>query len=231
MDALATDERRVVDAYGRRGFPVHESVFSPGHLFLVQEQVRAITRCLRRVGRESLRDYDLLEVGCGTGRWLREFVQWGADPQRLTGVDLLPDRVALAATRCAPAVEVRVGNAGALPFADRTFDIVFQSTVLTSILDGAVRRRVTSEMRRVTRPGGIILSYDFRYNNPHNPDVRAVTHRELGELFAGCRIRVERVTLAPPLARRIAPYSWTLCTALACLPFLRTHLLAVVTVP
>ena len=44
MERLVADERRVVEAYGRRGFPAHESAFSPGHLFLVQEQARGDPR-------------------------------------------------------------------------------------------------------------------------------------------------------------------------------------------
>ena len=62
-------------------------------------------------------------------------------------------------------------------------------------------------MMRVVRPGGLILWYDYHVNNPFNPDVRAVTARELSALFQDCDIERRRVTLAPPLARLVGPRS------------------------
>jgi hypothetical protein len=37
------------------------------------------------------------------------------------------------------------------------------------------------------------------------PDVRGLTKNEIQTLFPGCRVRLKRVTLAPPLARFLAP--------------------------
>jgi ubiquinone/menaquinone biosynthesis C-methylase UbiE len=121
---------------------------------------------------------------------------------------------------------VREGDATRLPWPDRSFDIVLQSTVLSSILDPAVRARIAEEMLRVTRPGGLILSYDFFVNNPANPGVRAVTARDLAHLFPTCRRSLHRVTLAPPLARRLAPRSLLLASVLEGLRVLNTHYLA-----
>lgn len=228
---LAADADRVATAYARRGYPARESMFADGHLFLIQEQGRALLRALRRAGITDLTRLRTLEVGCGTGRWLCELVSWGAEPGRLTGIDLLAERIDVARRRCARGVALHVGNGGALPFEDGSFDLVLQSTVFTSILDGAVRRHVADEIVRVLRPGGTLLWYDFRFDNPRNPDVRAVGRRELAALFPGCRMQVARATLAPPLARLVAPRSWTLCTLLAALPFLRTHLVATIRTP
>jgi hypothetical protein len=106
-----------------------------------------------------------------------------------------------------------------------SFDIVYQSVVFSSVLDEALQRTLASAMWRWTRPGGGILWYDFIYDNPSNPDVRGVPLRRVRQLFPAGRIRWKRVTLAPPLARRVVrihPSLYALCNAV---PLLRTHIL------
>lgn len=169
----------------------------------------------------------ILDVGCGSGGWLRDFMHWGASPQHLFGVELLSERVR-DAKRLNPNFNLIQANGEGLPFGDRRFDIVVQSTMFTSILDTGTRERVAREMVRVLKNDGVILWYDFRYNNPGNPDVRGVGRQLIGSLFPGCRIDLRSVTLVPPLARAIAPFSWLLCQLLEQLPILRTHYLGVI---
>ena len=196
---------------------------NPGQLFLVHSRERKLLAMLRRHGMTPLRDQEILEVGCGTGAWLRSFVQWGARPERVWGIDLLPDRVEEARRLCPAAMHIQAGNAAELPYADASFDVVFQSTVFTSVLDAGMRHAIAREMLRVARPDGLILWYDFHVGNPANRQVRAVTAREVRRLFAGCRIDLRRVSLAPPLVRRLAPVSWLACHLLEAVPFLCTH--------
>lgn len=51
---------------------------------------------------------------------------------------------------------------------------------------------------------------------------------EIRGLFPGCRFTFERITLAPPLARRLAPLSRGLCTFLESLKIFNTHYLAAI---
>src|SRR6266849_2483898 len=62
-----------------------------GHVFLMQERERAALRALLRHGYLPLAGKAVLEVGCGSGTWLRDFIRWGARPEDLTGIDLLPE--------------------------------------------------------------------------------------------------------------------------------------------
>jgi ubiquinone/menaquinone biosynthesis C-methylase UbiE len=173
----------------------------------------------------------ILDLGCGEGNQLRQFVQWGATPANLAGIDLRENAVRRAA-ELAPGMDVRAGSAAALPWADASFDVVCQHTVFTSILDGAVRRNVAAEMTRVLRPGGAVLWYDFVYDNPSNPDVRGVPMREVRALFSGFAADLRRVTLAPPIARRLPVGALALLyPLLAALPFFRTHCLGVLVKP
>jgi ubiquinone/menaquinone biosynthesis C-methylase UbiE len=217
------EEARIRGAYARRGDVSRYSLFNPGQLYMVQERQRRTLALLAREGFAPLADRRILEVGCGLGNWLRDFVDWGAAPRNLAGIDLLPDRVAAARALCPPAVTLLAGSAAQLPFADDAFDIVLQATVFTSILDASFRRRAAAELLRVVRPGGIVLWYDFHAHNPRNADVRGVTRAEIAALFPACDITLERITLAPPLSRALAPVARPLCTILGRIPLLCTH--------
>jgi ubiquinone/menaquinone biosynthesis C-methylase UbiE len=129
-----------------------------------------------------------------------------------------------------PGLAIVQAGADALPFADGTFDLVSQFTVFSSILDAGVRRRAAGEMVRVLRPGGLMLWYDFT-RNPTNRDTHGIGRREAAALFPGCRIEARSVTLAPPLARLVAPRSWLAAELLEMVPPLRTHLLMTVRAP
>ena len=89
---------------------------------------------LARHGRTRLDDSRILEIGCGNGHWLREFVKWGARPENLTGVDLLPERVAQACRLSPPGMSFSSGSAAALDFADASFDIVFQADAIAGFV-------------------------------------------------------------------------------------------------
>ena len=58
--------------------------------------------------------------------------------------------------------------------------------------------------RACPRPGGALLWYDLRVNNPSNSSVRKIDKTELAALFPGLAGPVQSTTLAPPLSRRLA---------------------------
>jgi SAM-dependent methyltransferase len=199
---------------------------NPGQLFMVQGRERRLLALLTRHGfAERLGGARVLDVGCGSGGLLLDLVRYGARADLLAGVDLMPERIALAQGRL-PTADLRRVSAVELPFDDGRFDLVCQFLVFSSLLDPADARRVAAEMRRVLRPDGLIVWYDLRVDNPRNPRVRGVGRAELAALFPGCALDVESLTLAAPLARRLAPRAWPLAALLERLPPLRTHLLA-----
>ena len=79
------------------------------------------------------------------------------------------------------------------------------------------------EIRRVLKPGGAILWFDLRVNNPRNPEVRGLRRAEIRTLFPGCEMELAPALLAPPLGRLIAGRSWPFAEALQALPLLCTH--------
>lgn len=229
--SAAIDEAdRVRERYARRpGRDARYSWLDPAHLRMYQGVERLLADTLRVRGWRPAEGGRMLEVGCGGGHWLREFVKFGLAPERVCGADLLPARVQEARRLGAAGIGLACAEGSALPFRDGRFAVVLQATMFSSILDPAVRRAVADEMARVTAPNGLVLSYDFCVPNPANPDVGPLTRADLAALFPGWRLRARRVTLAPPLARRLAGWAPALCQVLEWVPFLRAFLWAELT--
>ena len=232
LDKLRHEEERVLSVYQKRMEKLAKETFFftyryPVYLLLMQEKERVILHLLAKYGFNPLAEAQVLDVGCGNGGLLQMMISAGAKPSRLYGVDLRHLPLVDAIQRY-PGVNYICTNAAVLPFADGAFDIVSQCTLFSSVLDLSVRQVIAREMYRCLRPGGIILYYDFIYDNPANPDVRGIKKAEIRSLFPHCNMETKRITLAPPLARRLsgrlAPlvYPW-----LTFLRFLCTHYLTV----
>jgi SAM-dependent methyltransferase len=235
---MVTDEaERIRAEYARRGREIPPDRYSPAqphNLFAQQQKSRAVMKALVEAGMTPLVGRSILDIGCGDGQQLLELVSWGARRSDLAGIDLINARVELARARLGGSEhgetgpDLRGGDASHLPWADATFDLAVQNTVFTSILDPGVRQDVAAEIVRVLKPGGILVWYDFLFNNPKNPHVRGVGAREIRSLFPGCAIGVKRITLAPPVARRLVPVSWIGSLMLETLRVCNTHYLALI---
>ncbi len=227
-DRRQREAERIRREYQRRQRDIEPGFYAldrPANLFARHTQERALAAALRHGGLLPLAERRVLEVGCGGGQWLASFEAFGADRLRLAAIELDEERWRGACERF-PGADLRLGDASELPWADASFEVVLQSTVFTSILEPDVRRAVAAEMLRVLAPNGRILWYDFSWDNPANSQVRGVRRRELDELFPSCRIWTRRVTLAPPLARRLVPLSRQAAELLQGLRLLNTHLFA-----
>ena len=234
MDRLEDERRRILEVYEARDRRVETRFFAyrdPVHVWSHHERYRGTLLLLASAGFHPLSDVRILDVGCGDGGMLRQFLQWGGAVENLAGIELRPDAVRRA-RHLSPNFDIREGSATLLPWPDRSFDLVCQHTVFTSVLASEMKRRIASEMTRVLRNRGAVLWYDFRYNNPRNPDVRGVAAKEVRALFPDLEIRLGGITLAPPLARRLPvallPILYPLLSAF---PPLRTHYLGLFTKP
>jgi SAM-dependent methyltransferase len=105
----------------------------------------------------------VLEVGCGTGAILSSL----ATPAVVHGLDLEPARLVEAQVHV-PAAALVCGDALALPYPSRVFDITFCHFLLLWVRDPLL---ALLEMKRATRPGGALLAlaepdYDSRVDKP-----------------------------------------------------------------
>jgi SAM-dependent methyltransferase len=218
--------------YARRsGDAQRYSLLNPAVLLAAQERQRALAALFVRLGLRDLGTIRLLEVGCGTGANLLDLVRLGFSPENLQGIELLDEHAARARKVLPPSLRITVGDAAAVPAAPASQDIVFQSTVFSSLLDDAFQQQLADAMWSWVRPGGGVLWYDFVVDNPRNPDVRGVPVSRLRALFPSGRLEFKRVTLAPPIARLVTRLHPSLYSALNRCVFLRTHVLAWVSKP
>ena len=96
-----------------------------------------------------------------------------ATSARILGLDLSAEmlergRARVAAEGLGDRVELRLGRAEQLPFADRSFDAVSFAYLLRYVADPTA---TLTELGRVLRPGGVLAGFDFHV--PVNPLCRA----------------------------------------------------------
>jgi SAM-dependent methyltransferase len=226
-----SEARKVAERYARRDVGDRYSALNPDVWQTLHERQRAMLALFAQAGLRDVSALKLTEVGCGAGGNLLELLRLGFAPEHLTGLELLAERFAQARRVLPAATGVWQGDATEAPVEAASQDIVLQSTVFSSLLDDAFQQRLADAMWRWLRPGGAVLWYDFTVDNPRNPDVRGVPLKRVRELFPQGRITHRRVTLAPPLARRVARVHPALYAVFNSLPLLRTHVLAWIAKP
>lgn len=130
--------------------------------------------------------HGVLELGCGTGRWLGELVHAGCD---VAGID--PSVEMLKVAGASVRADLRRGVAESLPFDDASFDAVFVVNALHHFQDPG---RAVGEAHRVLRAGGVFLSIGM---DPHAGHDRWWVY----EFFAGT-LEADRARFAPEARRR-----------------------------
>lgn len=193
---------------------------NPGFARIVRDRDRALVDLLRR----SLPSEGgaVLDLGSGDGRLAEVARDADTSVGTWTGVDLDPGAVAVADSAMPWASWVEA-SADRLPFADASFDVVVASTLFSSLPSRALEDAVAAEIARVLRPGGWLVWYDLRYDNPFNRAVHGIGTGRLAELFPGWKLEVRSMTLLPPLARRLGPLTRLFYRPLERMLPLRSH--------
>jgi ubiquinone/menaquinone biosynthesis C-methylase UbiE len=199
--------------------PLLPSVYMAG-----QEKERALIKWIRTCGIDTS-SKKILEIGCGTGGNLLQFIHLGFLPENLIGNELIDERVKVAATKLPTGVNLYPGDACNISFPENYVDIVYQSTVFTSILSDDFQKKLAEKMWGLIKPGGGVLWYDFIYNNPANSDVRGIKISKIKELFPEGKYKIWKITLAPPINRTITKFHPSFYHLFNFFPILRTHVL------
>jgi len=101
-----------------------------------------------------------LDVGCGTGALSQTILEM-ASPRAVTGIDRSSDFVAFVQKRIGgEQARFEIGDATALRFADRSFDVAVSGLVLNFVPDPAA---MVTEMRRVVTSDGVVGLYVWDY--------------------------------------------------------------------
>jgi len=139
----------------------------------------------------NLRGKDVVDVGCGTGRWLERIAK--SLPRSMTGVDVSPEMLDRARQKLAREAVLIVGNATSLPIADMSADVVLVSFVASYV---AELPRFAAELRRVARRDSRIYISDL------HPDTAAACNWK--RTFGSGRKRVGLTTHQRSLPEVIA---------------------------
>ena len=96
MAIFDAEESQIRDAYAKRpSQDARYSWFNAAYLFSEQDFERCCLRLLQKqLGNRPLEGLKILEVGCGKGIRLRQLIRWGVGPDKMSGLDLLPDHLA-----------------------------------------------------------------------------------------------------------------------------------------
>lgn len=134
----------LADEYDDRipGDGVVDEIFTDSEITFVLSKVRP--------------DDELLDLGCGTGRFT---IPLAERVTAVSGLDLSPMMLATARKKLADrglAADLREGDMAALPFPDASFDVVVSMLALMHI-PREDRQQVFHEVARVLRPGGRLL--------------------------------------------------------------------------
>jgi SAM-dependent methyltransferase len=164
---------------------------------------RLFLRLLEQQFPPAARPIDVLDFGCGTGAFLEYLERFG----NVSAVDADPSAVAFCHTR--GRTDVRLAPSGArLPFPDDAFDLVTTLDVIEHIDDDVA---ALTELRRVLRPGGLLLvavpAYRFLWGKQDEVSHhrRRYTAGTLRGALAQAGLRVDRTSyfntiLFPPIA-------------------------------
>ena len=195
--------------YAKRGTDRNDLLTNAGVTFQAFAFDRANIRALQRLDldRDTAK---VLDVGCGDGSSLLQFMRLGFRPENLAGVDSGAERVEHAREKF-PNVEFRCESAESMSFADSTFDVSFESTLFMMLTSEEVARKIAREMLRVTRRGGYLMMADWRYAKPGSQEHRAMTGQRISSLFdvggATAVVARERGALVPPLGRFLSRHA------------------------
>jgi ubiquinone/menaquinone biosynthesis C-methylase UbiE/cytosine/adenosine deaminase-related metal-dependent hydrolase len=107
----------------------------------------------------SVTGSDVLDAGCGTGRWLTRLE--GLTPNSLTGTDCSPAMLERARQKVSLGTALHLGCATSLPGSNSSSDLILASFVLSYIDD---LQAFAKECARILRPGGHLLLCDMHPN-------------------------------------------------------------------
>ena len=120
-----------------------------------------------------------VDVGCGNGAFT-EMLVGRCDAVSVHGIDPSPGQLTFARTRAAiGAAQFTLGDAMALPYADRAFDAAVMALVIFFVPDPA---RGVAELARVVAPGGSVSAYAWDILGGGFPFV--AVHEEMAALGA-----------------------------------------------
>lgn len=224
---MDTETQKIAERYNKRNqsslVKKNSKHLYFNHFMMSERELIYLEIISRRYTR--LDDIKFLEIGAGGGMNLFFFKKIGVTWGNIYANELLSQRLHSLRQNFSMTNIIEGDACEISSKKNASFDIIFQSTVFTSILDNDFKQKLADKMWDLLKPGGIIIWYDFIYNNPKNKDVKGINKNEIRKLFSSStQINFKKVTLAPPIGRRVGK----LYPFVNTFTFLRSHVVAVI---
>lgn len=192
----------------------YEKIFSVERLHAFKAAIE------RKMSTNVDKELKILEIGCGGGGVIKDLEAIGMSNMISVGMDI--DYLRLKTIQINALI--LQGDGSKLAFRDRTFDVIIQATVFTSVLDDTKKGEIAKEILRALKDDGLLLWHDFQYDNPFNRNVKGIKLEEIKRLFPKCFYKYNTVHANPLITRPISKYSIGFAKLLDKIRFLHTHL-------
>lgn len=227
MKVFSEEVSSIVTRYDRRAAKDKSRIYSlasPACFLSSFEKNRLLLKILCKNFGHDFVNKKYLEVGCGTGTNLCQFITWGISGEELAGNDVYVPSLGVTKKRLPLSVDLQQGNFLDCSYTDKKFDVILFSTVLSSILDEGFRQECLRYAYNLLEREGIVIIYDFTYNNPWNKDVKKFQLKKIKQSAPWDSYHFQRVTLCPPLARKLEFFPF-LIKMLTAVKLLDTHVI------
>lgn len=212
--------------------PENRKTYVLNYPFLFKDQALEIklTDIFLKYKFHYLNQCKVLDVGCGEGRFLRKLLDWGADPEKLFGIDLHPGAIELAKELSSPNISFSVQHADKLSYEDGQFDIIFLIGVIQHVLDEKLQVLIANELKRVLSRRGIIITLNINKSGMNkfsatelNDTTVGIDSADLERLFPGYRVEFEDIMLTDSILFHRLPQEWSSLLMKALDPMSKDH--------
>jgi ubiquinone/menaquinone biosynthesis C-methylase UbiE len=136
---------------------------------IAEDSLNLVSNYLNLISKEKI----ILDAGCGTGKFLNILETNGKE---YVGIDLSKDQLKKAKAKSKKDNSLFIeSNLSNINLEDNKFDLIVSSWVLGTITDISERNKCLSELKRVLKPGGIIILIE----NDLNSEFEVLRNRHL----------------------------------------------------
>ncbi len=119
---------------------------------------------LVKLGKTDLKNYKVLEPGCGGGDKLRFFAEMNVPPENCYGIEMSQSGVDRCKRLSPAAMNFQVGDAMNMPFEENFFDIVVCSGLFGCFQDDNDVKKLSAQIDKVLKQDGVLLLPDLNHN-------------------------------------------------------------------
>jgi len=146
----------------------------------------------------------IIDIGCGSATQLISLVSLGFNQDNLFGIDINKVDINFAEKNY-PLLNLSCQDATNLDFKNNYFDLTYESTMFVQITNNDISQKIANEMIRITKKGGHLILFDWRYGKFNNANFLACNKRRIQKLFKVDKstklISIEKGMLIPPIGR------------------------------